>query len=276
MDIDITKLIVQNAHNKAAQLSLNMHDNSVLFKLLIDVYGTALIELRSIAATNSFENEEEEIYFFKHCKTDLFSYYNYYIKLLHLYSECINLSPKDEIKTLSKQRKQIRAFRRENLHVIKYFEKKATHLDKVYFTRNGVQSHKNIYPSLIQCDVLFTTSQDFILGKYMALMMLDKHCRDRTQRIKRSSQTNEGKGRLNWNKSKVALVELLTSLYKSGSIEEDFTIVIEEFEIFFGINKLDAHNKSSKIKNRNNPTQYLDELKSSITKDIEDYFEKSE
>jgi hypothetical protein len=274
MDIDITKLIVRNAHSKAAQLSNSMHENSVLYKLLIDVYGAAIIELRTIATSNSFDTEEEEIYFFKHCKTELFAHYSYYIKLLDLYSECINLSPKEEIKKHSQQRKQIRAFRRENLHVIKYFEKKATHLDKLYFTRNGIQTHKNIYASLIQCDVLFTTSQDFILGKYMALMMLDKNCRNRIQRIKRSAQSNERQGRLHWKKSKVALVELLTSIYKSGSVEEDFTTIIEEFEIFLGINKLDAHNKYSKIKNRNNPTQYLDELKSSITNDIKDYFEK--
>jgi hypothetical protein len=123
------------------------------------------MKLKAFISDYVFENEEEEIHFFKVTKPKLFSKLIYYQKVYKIETMRPNGSNSVQIKYIKKELDRLTDFFNQNLDFYKYYRSDSTHLDKHFFLRKQPLIHPAWESFYFERDPDFSSHYDYKVGK---------------------------------------------------------------------------------------------------------------
>ena len=156
----------------------------------------------------------------------------------------------------------------------------STFLDDKCFLRGKEDLHL-FHDSLIYfVDPDFSTIHDCMVAEIMSNDMLEVYLNTELENLNNKANNPNcgqfgisGTGSLQWTESKTALVELIYALQASTAInkgEVDIKELVSNFELVFNVKLTDIYRTYVELKNRNTPTKFIDNLKVSLLRKIEE------
>jgi hypothetical protein len=235
--------------------------------------------LRGEVVKNDFSSIQEEIFFFKHIKPQIFSKLIYYSKLFNIESKRPRSSSKFQIKYLNNQINKLQVFFNDNLEFYHYYRRGATSLDEQYFVRGKSDLRSNTDFYNFHVDEKFSTCQDGTVAAIMAYDMLIVYLQQEIEKLenfKDNQNTNLMKhsSRLFWTGNKTELIELIYALHSSGAINSgtaDIKEMASLFEQLFNIDLGNYYHTFIEIRARKgSKTKFIDRLEEALLKKIQD------
>ncbi|SRX76476.1 RteC domain-containing protein [Aequorivita antarctica] len=235
--------------------------------------------LRNEVDENGFNSIQEEIFFFKHIKPQLFSKLIYYVKLFNIESKRPRSSSKFQIKYLNSQINKLQIFFNDNLEFYHYYRRGATTLDEQYFVRgkSDLRSSTDFFHFYV--DENFSTCQDGTVATIMAYDMLIVYLQQEIEKLENNTDnqnTNLMKesSKLFWTGNKTELIELIYALQSSGAINSgtaDIKEMASLFEQIFNIDLGNYYHTFIEIRARKGSrTKFIDKLEEALTRRFEE------
>lgn len=138
---------------------IESRDTDVLKKSLeaSRVLGEAFDRLKQYIIGYRFQNDDEEIKFFKEIKPRLFCRLIYYRKLYNIEMNRPVGSIEAQREYLDAHVRAINAYTQKRLDFIRYFRSGATHLDSLYFLRGQTDTEQYLETFYYELDPQFST-----------------------------------------------------------------------------------------------------------------------
>ena len=225
---------------------------------LMTVIRQTITELKTFTSKYKFQDEAEEIKFFKEVKPVFLSQFYYYKKV---FAVRLFDSFKDE---RSKQANYYRmltvveTFSKKNYEFYKYCMANNSDMDSYYFVRSrrGLKS--------ISKDERFTTGYDVKLGRILANELLKTYLLKALQRMSRSEVSHN----LIWTGQKAALIELIYALHTVQAFNKgnaEIKMIATTFENLFSISLGNYYRVIQEIRTRKSgQTNFMDQLKEKL------------
>ncbi|RIV31516.1 tetracycline regulation of excision, RteC [Flagellimonas lutimaris] len=251
--------------------SLEQGNGDILFKA---EKGIVLVEkcirkLQKQITGKTFENQADEIYFFKHVKPQIFSKLIYYVRLFNIESKRPRGKNAAQVKYLQQHIDKLQTFFNDNLEFYNYYRRGAMSLDEQYFVRGNRDLRLPLESFHFLIDDQFSTCQDGTVATIMAYDMLIVYLRkevdDLNNALEPAKNTPmEKPSKLFWTGSKTDLIELLYALHSSSSVNSG-TVEIKElashFEHFYNVDLGNYYHTFIDIRSRKTSrTRFLDRL----------------
>ena len=251
--------------------ALESGDGDILYKA---ERGIALVEkcirkLQKQIVGQDFENQADEIYFFKHVKPQIFSKLIYYIRLFSIESKRPRGKDVSQIKYLQQQIDKLQTFFNENLEFYNYYRRGAMSMDEQYFVRGNRDLRMPLESFHFLIDDQFSTCQDGTVATIMAYDMLIVYLRKEVDDLNNNMEPTkntpmEKPSKLFWTGSKTDLIELLYALHTSKSINGgtvDIKEMASHFEYFYNVDLGNYYHTFIDIRSRKSSrTKFLDQL----------------
>ena len=188
---------------------------------MIDVIRPLFDNLRSMTVKYEFQNEEEEIHFFKDIKPDILSRYLYFYKITRI--EMKRPIGSDDVQ-------------REYLDFYQYYRSKATHLDSYYFVRYKANFRLCVDSAFLDKDPAFSTGYDYKVAKILSNEMLRIYLNRQLQLLDRKMQISKIRAALSdlnrkWTGSKSDAVEFGYGLVAIATLNNG-NVTIKEIMAF--------------------------------------------
>jgi RteC protein len=164
--------LYHNMMDRIQETKKNQHpDQLVLLKECIGIIRTAIEQLKTMVSDCPFQNETEEIHFFKHVKP---RFYCQLIYFLMIYDIEIDkpMGNREKSKYFKKELGKLKAFFEKNREFYHYFRSGSTHEDARFFVRGKQDFSFSIHPYYFDADPRFTTSQDIKAARILANELL--------------------------------------------------------------------------------------------------------
>jgi hypothetical protein len=243
----------------------------------IRICEESLLELRQWVIESSFPGKDCEIYFFKQVKPLVMARYIYYQKIYRLHIGYFNGSGLLAKERLEKELHEIARYFTDNDYFYTYYRKGATHHDELYFVRG--QYDWRICPEVNHFDSIFSTSGDGKLAELMAYELLMKYVDGMLNPSCRLAEYIPGNTSVNANHSPLTctasirdIVELGYALQTCGIFNHGKASVKDVMALLADAFKVDLRNSYHsflRLRERKNPTKFLDELKAALLRHIE-------
>ncbi len=235
----------------------------------ITIISAKILELRTWVRVDGFQSEEEEIDFFREIKPRVFALLSFHTQVLDLETR-ESISTADELEFLMKDKlKELQSVLKENTQFISYYRSGATHLDKLYFTRNHEHKQVIVVNNCRNTDPEFSTSYCQVVAHVQAFSLFSEY----VERKKNSSFPGFAVSNLRWTENKVALVELIYALQSSGAISDgraDVKEICRQFEMIFNFSAGDIYRTFLSIKLRKSDrTRFIDSLSTTLRQRLE-------
>ena len=260
---------------------LELRDDDILYKAETGITHTekCIKILRKEVVEKGFSSTQDEIFFFKHIKPQIFSKLIYYVKLYNIESRRPRSSSKYQVKYLNNQINKLQVYFNDNLEFYQYYRRGATTLDEQYFVR-GQSDLRSLTESFhFFIDEQFSTCQDSTVATIMAFDMLivylQKEIEKQVSHVGTSkSTTMKQSSKLFWTGSKTELIELIYALQCSGAINSGTADIKEMalvFEPLFNIDLGNYYHTFIEIRARKcSKTKFLDKLTEVLNKRFEE------
>tara|TARA_R110000822_G_scaffold106332_1_gene234411 strand:- start:41 stop:883 length:843 start_codon:yes stop_codon:yes gene_type:complete len=244
----------------------------------IKISQDALIKLRN-NISEKIKNIEDEIYYFKQIKPQVFSKLIYYQILFNIESKRPRSSNKSQIKYFNKHIDKLQNYFNDNLEFYHYYRKGATFLDEHYFVRG--KADIRLFPDTFSffIDDKFSTSHDSTVATILAYDMLIVYLKTEIDKLENSNGMEtvinpfKNQSRLFWTANKTDLIELIYALQSSGAINSgtaDIKEMATACERLFNIDLGDYYRAYLEIRSRKtNQTKFLDKMKDSLVTRME-------
>lgn len=231
-------------------------------------------ELHKWLKNHIFENQEEEIYFFKELKPKLASKLIYYKTILKIESNA-PATKKLKKKFYEKALFKIYQYSKNNKEFYEYYRSRASFKDQEYFLRNNEN-----YISLDDCylmnyDSSLCTSHDYKVAIIMSNDLLSNYLENRIETLEKSCKVKYPSpiSHLNWTGSKIDLTELIYALHQQKVFNGGNTDIKEMATLFgkmFNIEIEESiYRNYADIKNRkSNRTKFLVGLSENLNNKI--------
>jgi hypothetical protein len=242
----------------------------------IYLINQSLIDLKEYIRENKFPSQAEEILFFKEIKPSVYSKLIYCVKVFNIESKRPNGSDKSQKRYLIKELDKLEMYFSENLEFYQYMRNKMTYLDDKYFVRGRLDLRLYVDTFIYDADPEFSTSHDYKVAKIIANDLLNIYLKSELAIMERKDYTANknfiiSKGKYTWTDSKAALTELIYAIHAAKCINNG-NIEIKEIanflEAVFRFDLGDYYRDYLQIKNRQNPTKFIDTLKAALIKKI--------
>jgi len=276
MDAKTLSKIIHELDEKLAKLETEPQNLLVYYESAAGLCWLALNEMRKLVIKNGFQNQYEEVKFFKHIKPKVFGKYIYYYKLFEIESLRHNASKKFQIKYLNQVLKSMHRYLEENMQFCQYHWSNKKYMDHLYFIRDksNYRIHFNNLCTLM--DYKFSTAHDYTVASIMAYERLIKYIDREIDLLKYGNLKNKTPflSKAKFTGSNVALVELIYALHSlkvvnNGDIE--IKELAEIFEKMFNVKLDEYYRVFSDIQMRKtNRTKFLDMLKDALNKRIDE------
>jgi hypothetical protein len=237
--------------------------------LIIPLLENAFEELKSFIGNYSFENELEEIKFFKEIKPRLFSLLVYHSKVYNIEMRMPTSSVDDKKAYLQRVQNRIKYFFDMNLDFHQYYRSGNTHLDCIYFLRGKPDIQLLLDSFYFERDSNFSTCYDFKVTKILANEMLAVYVDSKLAELENPKNGMGNylvlpKVRISWTGKKAEMIELIYALvaaesFNNGnvSIKELVKYIENVFNIDFG----DFYHVFTEMRERaDSRTIFLDKL----------------
>ncbi|PRY03644.1 RteC protein [Pontibacter ummariensis] len=211
----------------------------------LKLLNEAIQELKKLVIDYSFQNEADEIEFFRYIKPKFTSLLIYHSRLALIELRLPLGSLKDVRKHYENELLLIRFFYDDHLQFYHYLNSGATFLDAKYFVRGNCDfpfyySVSALSTSALDTDTRFTTHYDFIVACFQASERLRDYL-VKTLMLLEGGKIPEKpgspeKGTLRWTGPKIYLVELVYALHVSGQLNNGnigLTEIVHQVEEFF-------------------------------------------
>ncbi|MCX2429908.1 RteC domain-containing protein [Pedobacter sp. GR22-10] len=201
-----------------------------------------LKELKEFFITHNFQDEKEEIIFFKEVKPMFLRELIYYNELYETEAHKPIGSAEEQKHYYMRILESKATYFDRNKHIYNYYRRGISNLDELWFLR------KNLYASevpvyMLDMDLTFTTPNSFILSKLQAyeklLAYLKQQINPPALHVTQDQSTPDRKSQLTWTDSKSALIELAYALQARGAInfgKGDVIQVVNVLEAAFNVN----------------------------------------
>lgn len=239
-----------------------------------------LTEIKRKISKSGFEDEMQEIKFFKQVKPEILGKLIYYNKVYRIETLCPASNGKLYRKYFSKELNKIKSNHEEQLiksDFYRYFRSGRTDRDFDYFRLGNINIHQGLNSFAFELDQEFSTFYDYKVAQIIANDLLHDYLVTKTNQSAEKSLLNlvsEKSNDWQWTASKNALIELIYALYVSGSLSNGkvgVRKITSLLQKLFGIDLGDTHHAFHRMKNRTESrTIFLDNLKSQL----EQYMEK--
>lgn len=237
-----------------------------------------LAEMNKMVVSKSFQNEGEEINFFKNIKVVPLTELIYYTEIRSLEIQFPKANIQEQKDYVKYKIRKANKFFHYNLEFIQYVKEGRTELDTVYYTRKNGDSLNITNTKAYFRSPEFSTSHDILLGKVYAYERFSNYLKNRLFQLKNPHAINildiHKKSPLRWTCSKVALTELIYALHSSGAINSgaaDISQLASIAEDLFNVELGDYYRTYLTLRNRKfNRTKFLDKLKDSLLDHMDD------
>lgn len=249
-------------------------------KEMITFLQNTIQNLKEKVLNNGFENEIEEINFFKIIKPQILGKLIYYNKVFRIETTC----PVNEGKLYQRYyESQLKILKHEyeenicNKDFYQYYRAGRTDRDHIYFKLGQINYHDGLKSGVFEIDLSFSTYYDNKIARIIANELLYTYLITKISLEENPDMIlmNKDSGKnISWTNSQSALIELIYALYASNSISHG-NIGIRKlaliFQVLFRTPLNDIHHAFHRMKTRaGSRTAFLDQLKSSL----EDYMDK--
>ncbi|MES2063594.1 MAG: RteC domain-containing protein [Bacteroidota bacterium] len=243
---------------------------------------TAFEKLKRFIGDTLFENQDDEIAFFKYEKPKFTAEHLYAMEIFTIEAA----RPLNDTATLKafyeQELKYIHRFLEQNKFLYSYYQFDLKELDHLLFVR-GAKPVDLPVPDMIGLDPGFTTCCDMLWGKFMAFERLEKWLREEISELNGNNCGGTAAvvpslipiGALKWTGESINLVEIAYGIWLTGQLNNgqvSITEIVEFLEAVFRIRIGKAHRRWQGIANRKRLgyTKFLDECKVKIEKRVEE------
>lgn len=232
------------------------------------VLGDAFQQLREFIDSHIFNNEAEEIEFFKVIKPRLYHRLLYYRKVYNI--EMNRPVGVDSQKSyLIDEIKAINRYNTKHSDFVRYYRSGMTHLDSLYYLRNRTDVSLYLESFHYERDPKFSTNADFKVAKLLANELLSAYLKgelEALEYVKTASTDSLPSVRLTWQDSKTDLTELIYLLDSKRSfgnvpLSQLAAYIANVFNIQLDTN---LSRTFCDMKLRNNPTPWIDKAKQAL------------
>jgi hypothetical protein len=233
--------------------------------------------LKAFIVNYTFEDEEEEIAFFKETKPRFFCNLLFCLKVYYIELNKPMGSWELQSAYYNRELDNISTYFRKRLDFYHYYRSGATHRDCIYFRRGIIDwNEQHIDSFYFERDPMFSSGCDFTVAKILSYDMLQVHLREQLEHISETKLEFADKQRrtetvIHWTGKKVGLIALLYAFDTMGVIDNGETSLrrIQEFiEVHFDVRLGNIARAFNEIRLRQNPAQFLDELKEALLKRV--------
>lgn len=271
--------IMQEVDGRIATIDLNGTNIVADSRVMIQFLKEKLNEMKLFLLSHPFQNESEEILFFKHQKPMLLGRLIYFYKIYRIESHrppCHELAEEYYMK----RQEELKLFFDRHVAFYQYYRSGATYRDAHYFLRGNHEVSTETETYDFEDIPEFSTGYDRLVARIIATEMLYAH---HTTRRRALSEPKEELSSVLlkeycWTDKKAAAVELIYALHNAGSVNNgqlDIIELVNLFEIVFHIDLSNVYHIFKAIRERKiNRTVYLDLLKERLLKKLDDDDEK--
>lgn len=258
---------------------IEAEDKNILKKSLdaSHVLGNAFDRLKEFIIAYKFQNEEEEILFFKEIKPKIFCHLIYYRKVYNIEMHRPVASIEAQKEYLKIKMDAIHDFNNKILDFYRYYRSNATHLDAAYFVRGKPDTEQYLETFYYERDPQFSTNADFKVAKIVANDMLQAYLLSELELLDNNMQkpnnTSFPKVKLTWTGTKTELIELIYALDTEGCFNNGKIPLTQIAAYFESIFNIDLGNNIARnfydMRIRNQLTPFLNRLREEILKRME-------
>ena len=213
---------------------------------MIDVIRPLFDNLRRMMVKYEFQNEKEEIHFFKDIKPNILSRYIYFHKIIKIEMKRPIGSDDVQREYLHYQLGNLKCFFDQNLDFYQYYRSQATHLDTYYFIRYKTNLKLYVDSAFLDKDPAFSTGYDYKVAKILSNEMLRIYLNRQLQLLDRKIHISKIRATLSdfnlkWTGSKSDAIEFGYGLFAVATlnngnvtIKEIMTFIEAAFDIDLG------------------------------------------
>ena len=235
------------------------------------VLAESFDKLKQFILSYKFQDEMEEINFFKEIKPKFCYRLIYYRKIYNIEMNRPAGANKQK-EYLSEELNEINKYNMKRLDFIRYYRSGASHLDSLYFLRGKMDTEQYLETFYFELDPNFSTNCDFKVAKILSNDMLSAYLMQEIELLNANGLTPFHFGfpatKLTWKGTKTELMEQLYSWDSDNSFGDvPLTQLSDYIQKVFNI-QLDKNlsRSFSDMKIRNVPTPFLDNLKNALLK----------
>lgn len=234
-------------------------------RMLADAFN----RLKTFILSYAFNDEEEEIMFFKEIKPKLCYRLIYYRKVYNIeMNRPAGVEKQKEY--LCEKLDEINKYNSKRLDFIRYYRSGSTHLDSLYFLRGKTDPEQYLETFYYELDSNFSTNCDFKVAKILANDLLSAYLMNEIELLNDNGISirsfNFPATKKTWKGSKAELQEQIYSWDSAGMFGNvPLTQLFDYIQNVFNI-ELDSNisRTFSDLKIRNTPTPFLDKLKDAL------------
>lgn len=249
-----------------------------IFKNAMLVVQGYLYELKDELKSYQFENQEEEIWFFKIEKPRFYSWFIYYKELFAL-EQSKPIVNREEVNAYYREHmRYINRFFRFNEFLYQYFLLESDELDSIYFLRNGAGLGP-LSASVPMIDSGFGTGSEYLFSTFRGLEMVLVHLNDVISQDNRAddafTKAKSSASKLKWTGETLHLIELLYAVHGAEQINNGTISIAQlaaKFQEVFQV-KLDRYYKRfDEIKRRKgiSKSKFTDQLRQIIIDKVDE------
>ncbi len=265
--------LTENLLEKLDQIQVKTPNvNKRAFRSII-VCRENLSLFRKKIVEKGFNNQKEEIHFFRNIKPVPLSQLIYHTEIhnfeLSFPENCIEV----QRKFIKKHLTNYNSFFLRNIDFGQYIELGCTHFDSYYFTRKCNKELPVGSSRIYIQDPEFSTPKDSLLAHLKGFGLMVLYLKNKLANLSKNSKNPFPIQSFNLKcaASKTDIIELTYSLIASGAIQGDIKELIKAFEFIFNIDLGDFYRTFIALRGRTiDPTKFLDALKIALLKRIEE------
>jgi len=278
---------MKSLHSIISEISIKEDKISLETSDLIDEAYQMTLYLKEVLHTTrvrvlekGFENEAEEIEFFRSIKPLILGKLIYYNKVFRIETICPVKDGQMYQKFFMNQLQQLKAQFKECIfgsHFYRYYRSGRSDRDEEYFVRGKINYSDGLHSYVFEIDHQFSTYYDSKMARIIANELIYTYLITKINPEESSDsllQGSESTKDIFWTDSKNALIELIYALHASGVISHGkigIRKITMVFQILFRIPLGDVHHSFHRMKDRAGArTSFLDHLKLSL----EQYMDK--
>lgn len=226
---------------------------------------------------NDFKSVDKEIIFFKKIKQIPLVKLIYFSEVHSFEIQFPKVDRDAQLKFVKKKINKLNRFFLYNLDFGQYVSSGATHFDKIYYTRDNLETYRITTSKFYFQDPEFCTPRDMLLGKFNAFKALvnymDKKQHNIKNKLNGKNTISKSPAKIDWPFTNTDWVELLYALCAAGMAKQNSLSIIKISKILqevFDFNPKDIYKTFQDIKNRKNSrTLFLDQLTASLLSEMD-------
>lgn len=270
--------IMQEVDRRVSAIDLNGKHIIKDCKAIIVFLKEKMSELKEFVRCAPFNDETEEITFFKRYKPTLVGWFIYFHKILRIESQR-PLGEEELEGYYEKKQEELKKFFDRHVAFFQYYRSGGSHMDRHYFLRGQQENTIDVDVCQFDEDPAFSTGYDHLVARIIAMEMLYAFLSFRRTCLKNSSDGDlvellKVKGSYQWTGTVVELVELIYALCEVKCInngEAPITELATFFGTLLGVDLRECYGTYADIKRRKNAnrTYFLDKMGKELNKRME-------